>query len=68
MANMREVFIEIDSDTEGDRYWVYVYEKGGQLWLTENSRLNRSLGLRAFIRDYSVACDVAQKILDGVIR
>jgi len=67
MVNVKEVFIDIDSDNEGDRYFVYIYEKGGQLWLTENSRLNRSLGLRAFIRDYGVACDVAQKILDGEI-
>jgi len=68
MANVKEVFIDIDSDDEGNRYFVYIYEKGGQLWLTENSRLNRSLGLRAFIRDYDVACAVAQKIIDGEIK
>lgn len=68
MIPPKEVFIEIEIGLQyEERYFIYILEKGGKLWLTEDSKLNRSLGFRAFIRDYEVACRVAQQILDGKI-
>ncbi len=63
-----EVCIDIESDKNGKRYYIYKQQGNKALWLTKNLELHHLKGYRGFVREWEKVAKIVSRISAGEIK